>query len=102
MHSSRGRPVDRSGGMTEGDLLRALEKLAADLGIQVLTEPGDFRGGLCRIGDERLILLAARATVPERIDQLAESVAGFDLDGIYLLPRVRAAVEMARSKLQES
>ncbi len=75
-------------------ILGELEKLALRLGVEVRSVVFDRRviesdGGLCRVGDRHVIVVDARAPVVERIAVLAQSLAFFDLEAIYLPPALR-------------
>jgi hypothetical protein len=81
------------------EIAAALEALAARLGIPVRHEAmdraitrGRSRGGLCRLRDQPMILVDGSLDPTERVAILAEALAHFDLDGIYLPPEVRASI----------
>jgi hypothetical protein len=81
------------------ELAAALEALAARLGIPVRYEvidhalsQGRSSGGLCRLRGQPIILLDASLGPRERVAVLAQALASFDLDGIYLPPLVRATI----------
>lgn len=80
-------------------LVSALEAVAARLGIAVRYEvmdralsPRQPGGGLCRLRGQPIILIDAELTPRERIAILAQALATFDLDRIYLPPLVRATI----------
>jgi hypothetical protein len=80
-------------------LVSALEAVAARLGIAVRYEvmdrtlsPRQSGGGLCRLRGQPMILLDADLSARERIAILAQALATFDLDGIYLPPLVRSTI----------
>jgi len=75
-------------------ILGQLEALAQDLGVQIryeyLEEETSFPGGgLCRLGDQHLIIVNARATIGEKVQTLARAMKRFDLGQVYLKPAVR-------------
>ena len=85
------------------ELWRLFDELAfaaRKVGIEVRTEPFDpavperqgGRGGLCTVRGERLILVDARAPLPDRIAMIAEALARVDLDSVFLPPIVRATI----------
>jgi hypothetical protein len=83
------------------DILRELEKLAARVGIQVRAEPFDLRviegrGGLCWLKGEPLVVMDAGLPVVDKIGVLAEALAAFDLEALYIPPIVRARIETRR------
>jgi len=75
------------------DFLPELEALARDLGYPVCYEEGAFRGGRCRLGGRKMILLPRRSGTDERIEQLAAALSGLDLDAVYVRPALRALLE---------
>lgn len=83
------------------ELVQALEAVAAKLGVAVRYEaieagargrPGRARGGLVRLRGKPIILIDEKLGPRERIGVLAQALASFDLDGIYLPPLVRVTI----------
>jgi hypothetical protein len=84
-------------------MLAELEALALRLGVVVRVESFDSdlaskRGGLCRVNGRALLLVDESLPTADRIAVLAEALARFDLEGIYLSPRVRDRIEAVRAK----
>lgn len=85
-------------------LLEELERAAERLGVPVRTEPFDPglaegrrpRTGLCTVKGARLILVDARAPLPDRVAILASSLAALDYEPLFLLPIVRATIAAYR------
>ncbi len=82
--------------MKDQDLLRALEELVAQLGIQLRYEKGDFDGGLCRVDDQRLLIANAALPTRKKIRLLARELGRLELDQVFVVPAVRRAIEAAR------
>ncbi len=87
--------------MQEHVLLRLLEALAEQLQIPVSyadlsTEELAGRGGLCVLHGERRIIIERTLGVRQKERLLAAGLAQFDLEGIFILPAVRQALEAAR------
>jgi hypothetical protein len=83
-------------------LLTALEGLAGQLQIPVAyidlaTEELPGRGGMCVIHGERRIIIERSLATREKAHLLAAGLAQFDLEGVFLLPAVREAIERAKS-----
>jgi hypothetical protein len=85
--------------MLPSELVSALEALAARLGIPVRYDvfdrglsKGRTCGGLCRLRGQPIIVLDAGVGPREHIATLAQALATFDLDAIYLPPLVRATI----------
>lgn len=82
-------------------VLAELEALAARLGVEVRREPFgkglmEGRGGLCWVKGRALVVMDEKLPVAERIGVLAAALAEFDLDGVHVIPAVRATIEAAR------
>jgi hypothetical protein len=82
------------------DLLRLLERVAEQLGIPVryaalATEELPGRGGLCVCKGEPLIVIERTLGGPEKARLLAAGLGHFDLEGVFLVPAVRQAIEAA-------
>jgi len=75
--------------MENPELLQELEKLAERLDISVRYENGEFRGGLCRVKDEQVIIIHKKIGDERKISILARELGKFDLGSLYILPKVR-------------
>jgi len=87
--------------MELGRLLQELIAAARKADITVRAEPFDpglsengkkWRGGLCVVRGQRIILLDERAPLVDRIATLAASLASVDLEHVFLPPIVRATI----------
>jgi len=79
-------------------MLERLEELARQLGLRVRSERGDFRSGWCRAHGEEMIILNRRLSDGERAAALARLLGEHDLEGVYLLPDVRRALDEAAGR----
>ncbi|MDZ7272291.1 MAG: hypothetical protein ONB30_02540 [candidate division KSB1 bacterium] len=84
--------------MKDQDLLRSLEELVAQLGIQLRYEKGDFDGGLCRVEDQRLLIANAALPTRKKIRVLARELARLELDQVFVMPAVRRVIDAARQE----
>ncbi len=87
--------------MAPPDILRALEALAARIGVAVRSEQFDLsviegRGGLCRLRGEPVVVMDARLPIIDKIGVLAAALAAFDLEAIYVPPLLRASINRRR------
>jgi len=82
-------------------LLQELIQAARKAGINVRSEPFDpqlsnekskWRGGLCVVKGERIILVDDRAPLVDRIATVAAALASVDLEHVFLPPIVRATI----------
>jgi hypothetical protein len=89
--------------MTNEELFEELKAVANELGIRVRFETGDFDGGYCLLRENKTLVLNRRFTVPRKIRTLALGLAEYGLEGIYIRPQVREAIEDEIAKsIQES
>jgi len=84
------------------ELLSRLEGVAAQLNIPVryaslATEELPGRGGLCVLRGQRRIIIERTLGCREKARLLATGLAHFDLEGVFLLPAVREAIEAAKA-----
>jgi hypothetical protein len=86
----------------EQELLGHLLDLARRLDFDVRTDQGPFRDGSCRLPssadipeDRRLILLNRNSPAHRKIAALALALSERSLEGVFLLPAVREAIEKA-------
>ena len=83
--------------MNETMILQNLEGVAEKLGIKVNYENLRKRrvfskGGLCRLKQDRMVIIDTALNLSEKIDILANALSQFDLEDIYLPPAVRKIV----------
>jgi hypothetical protein len=71
---------------------RLLEK-AREVFDKVEDAPGDFRGGLCRVRGERHLVLNKNANLDTNLRIISNALAEANLDGQFLLPVLREAIE---------
>ena len=87
--------------MDDAGLLVALEHLAETLGIPVryaelATDELPGRGGLCVLHGKRRIIIERSLGDRDKSRLLAQGLAQFDLEGVFLLPAVRDLIDAAR------
>jgi hypothetical protein len=79
--------------MKHEDLIQELHTAAAQIGITVRYERGDFEGGYCILRDQKLLLINKRLMPVRKAAVLATALNGIGLDNVYLKPAVREFVE---------
>jgi len=79
--------------MKTSQIVKALEEAVAQLGLRVRLEKGNFRGGLCKRGEETLLMLNKRHPPEVHLAILAEALRDLPVDRIFLRPAVRHALE---------
>ena len=88
--------------MKEGDLLDQLVDLARKLDFDVRSDKGSFRDGSCRATDRRLIILNRSTTATKKIEVISRALSEQSLDGFFILPAVREAIEQAKQITSET
>ena len=88
--------------MTQEQMLKELEALAANSGIGIRYEKGDFEGGYCILKAERLIVVNKKLASAKRASILAQGLAEIGIDEIYLKPAVREFIEDELAKASKS
>jgi len=84
-------------------MLDELEQAAEALHIKVVYErlsPEASPGGLCKVNGEYRVMIDRHLPVLERVNVLLGAVARFSVEGLYLSPEVRQAVEERTAELQ--
>jgi hypothetical protein len=75
-------------------LLQHLESIAAQLGIEIryeslFDEEVSIRSGGCKVYGRKLIVIDLHRPLGEKISLLAREISRYDLEDLYILPRVR-------------
>ena len=81
--------------MKPQQIVEALEEAVQQLGVEVRRERGNFRGGLCTVGDETVVVLNKRRPAEAHLAILADALRALPIDEVYLRPAVRDALEEA-------
>lgn len=79
--------------MTSEELLQMIEKLAADLSIEVRYDRGDFVGGLCRVQDRQVLIVHRDLTPSRKVEVIARELRQLDLENVYVVPALRKVLE---------
>jgi len=82
-------------------LLRELEEIATQLGIQVRYEKGDFEGGYCVLKDQKTLVVNKRLFDNRKTSVLAQGIAEFGLNTVYIKPAVRRFIEDELAKAEK-
>lgn len=87
--------------MTQNEILRELETLAAQCGISIRSEKGDFEGGFCVLKDERLVVINKKLSPARKASVLALGLAEIGIEDKYLRPAVREFIENELIRLEQ-
>ncbi len=86
-------PAFRTHVMKHEDLMEELQAAAAQIGVTLRFERGDFEGGYCILRDQKLLLINKRLMPARKVTVIAVALSEIGLDNVYLKPAVRAFVE---------
>lgn len=86
--------------MNQELLLKELEELAAQLGIKVRYEKGDFDGGYCILKDQKILVVNKRIFDNRKTSVLAQGIYEIGVENVFVKPAVRQYIEdeVARKK----
>lgn len=79
--------------MKHEELIAELEQLAAQLGITVRYEKGDFEGGYCILKTERILLINRRLMPNKKASVCALALNEIGIDHLFIKPAVREFIE---------
>ncbi|HEV8310857.1 MAG TPA: UDP-N-acetylmuramate dehydrogenase [Methylomirabilota bacterium] len=80
------------------ELLRVAMRLGVEVRIEPFEDPPTGAGGLCLVHGRELVLLDARAPLPDRVRALARALSRLDVDTVYMAPEARDVVEAASAE----
>ncbi len=95
------RPQDAAGSMSEEQILSLLEELVAQVGVSLRYEKGDFKGGLCRVGEQKIMIVHKSLHPAQKIRIMCQELARLDLSQIFIPPKLRELIEQAAPKKDE-
>ena len=92
---------------SESFLLQQLENLAGQLGIKVRYESLaddeiSIHSGGCKLSGRNLIIIDLHLPTTERARILARELSRYDLEALYLLPRVREFILLQASPREKN
>ena len=79
--------------MKHEELIAELEQLAAQLGIAVRYEKGDFEGGYCILRTDRILLINKRLMPNKKASVCALALNEIGIDNLFIKPVVREFIE---------
>ena len=75
------------------ELLAEFERLAAQLGVAVRYEKGDFDGGYCILKRDRILLINRRLMPTKKAGVFARALHEIGLENVFVKPAVRDFIE---------
>lgn len=90
--------------MQSRQVLEYLKDLAERLGVEVVyqkMEEEEFavKGGLCKVNGNFKIFINRSQSIENQISILAQGLAPFNTEEVFLFPYIRAVLEKARRQL---
>ena len=82
--------------MKDAELLEELEEIIRQLGIELVWDDGEFRGGICRVEGKQLFLMNRVLPSAQKVEILSRELSSLDLSQLFILPRVRQRIEAGR------
>ncbi len=79
--------------MKKDKLLEEFESLGERLGVKIVKGKGNFIGGTCMINEEKVIVVNKAKPIEQRLRVLALSFLEWDLEGIFVVPALRAYID---------
>lgn len=89
--------------MNASQMYQHLTELAEKLQISVLEQNLSQNGvpvksGLCKVEDEQIYVMDKKLSLKRKVDLLADCLADFDLENIYLVPALRELMLERKSR----
>ncbi len=84
--------------MDEGVLAERLKETAQAQGFEVRGCPPDSEGAVVTLRGTRVIFVPEGAMAAKKVEIIARALAPLDLEGVFLVPVVREAIERARDR----
>ncbi|MEE9571861.1 MAG: hypothetical protein V3W20_02300 [Candidatus Neomarinimicrobiota bacterium] len=79
--------------MNTNNIFEYLLELAERMEIRIVKAKGDFNGGGCRVGDDKVIVINKIKPIEHQSKIIAEGLANYGLSNHYLIPAVRSFIE---------
>lgn len=78
--------------MNDEVILQELENIFDKLGITIRYERGNFVGGLCRLKEDKIVILNRKLPVKKKILLLSQELSRFDIEEFFILPAVKEVI----------
>ena len=79
--------------MKHEELIAEFEQLAAQMGVEVRYEKGDFDGGYCILKSDRILLINRKLMTNKKASVFALALHTIGLDNVFVKPAVREFIE---------
>ncbi|MDA0987008.1 MAG: hypothetical protein O3A55_05345 [Bacteroidetes bacterium] len=88
--------------MTPENILKNLESLGTQFGIEIRNEKGDFDGGYCILKSERVIVINKKLSPQRKIIVISKAFENFGMPKNEISKELREAIEDEFAKLKAS
>jgi len=78
--------------MNDEIILQELENICCKLGLTLRYEEGDFIGGVCRVEDEKFIIINKKLPINKKIKLIAKEISTLNFEDIFILPAVKEII----------
>ncbi len=79
--------------MKHEEMIEELHALAAQLGVTIRYERGDFEGGYCILREQQILLINRRLMPSRKAALLAVAIKEIGFRDVFLKPAVRAYID---------
>jgi hypothetical protein len=79
--------------MRHEELIGELHEVAAQIGVTIRYERGDFEGGYCILKEQRILLVNRRLSPSRKASVLAAAMHEIGTENMFLKPAVREYIE---------
>ncbi len=81
--------------MKSKKILKELEKIAEELGAQVVFDTLEGKGGFCRCYETKYIIVNKLLNIDYKIDTLVKGIRELPYDEIYITPELRRILDFS-------
>ena len=86
--------MGRADSMDNAAIHRELEAVTEQLGVEIrVADLEGCRGGICRLGEKRFLLVDASLSLAERIRLMLEEIVNLPLETVFVRPQLRELLE---------
>lgn len=79
--------------MNSEDFIPELESLAAEMGLKIRYEKGDFDGGYCILKEQQIIVVNKKLHPSRKASVLATALGEMGIEHLFVKPNVRMFIE---------
>ncbi len=79
--------------MKPNKIFQDLIDISEAIGVKIVQEKGNFKGGYCLLEQEKIIVINKLNPVEQRIRALAQAFSQWDTSKIYMKPAIREIID---------